>query len=247
MNSRSFWGPIHWRPCGRGAKKTVSQTLCDCLYWKHLGNLITGLCPCTELCSSDLLTRRPPTFREGRMGRQRELLQGRPSHRRSVWERPSSPRRLLDFPLPVSAEWPQDLVRGLAGLSSPRSHRQSCRQGSCVSSGTTRVPGTVAPAPAGRPQPRPAFPASDPEARSLATGASASLLVVCASFSAILPTPIFQRRTRTPCGQLATRGITGADRPQPPGPGLCAAQSPALQAQRSPAPRLTRIHPALAR
>lgn len=72
---------------------------------------------------------------------------------------------------------------------------------------------------------------------------SASLLVVCASFSAILHTPIFPRRTRTPCAQLATRGISGADCPQPPGPSLCAAQSPALQAQRSPPPRLTCFSP----
>lgn len=84
-----------------------------------------------------------------------------------MWERPSSPRRLLDFPLPVSAEWPQGLVWGLAVLSSPRSHWQSCRQGSCASSETTRVPGTAAPTPAGRPQLRLAFPAPDPEARSL--------------------------------------------------------------------------------
>ena len=181
------------------------------------------------------------------MGRQRELLQGRPSHRRAVWERPSSPRRLLDFPLPVSSGWPQGLVRRLAALSSLRSHWQSCRQGSCASSGTGPVPGTVAPTPAGRPQPQPAFPAPDLEAWSLATGAGASLLVVCAPFSAILRTPIFPRCTRTACAQLATRGVSGADRPQPQGPSLYAAQSPALQAQRPPPPRLTRIHPALAR
>lgn len=170
------------------------------------------------------------------MGRQCELLQGRPSHRHGVWERPSSPRRLLDFPLPVSSGWPQGLVRRLAALSSLRSHWQSCRQGSCAFSGTGPVSGTVAPTPAGRPQPQPAFPAPDPEAWSLATGVSQCLFV---GGACLFLCPIFPRRTRTPCAQLATRGISGADCPQPPGPSLCAAQSPALQAQRSPPPRLT--------
>lgn len=131
----------------------------------------------TGLCSSDPSDPQAPCFQRGRMGRQRELLQGRPSHRRGVWERPSSPRRLLDFPLPVSSGWPQGLVRRLAALSSLRSHWQSCRQGSCASSGTGPVPGTVAPTPAERPQPQPAFPAPDPEAWSLATGVSQCLFV----------------------------------------------------------------------